>query len=66
MIILPAWFETLKRLGLASRMMPRNVSTWWNSTFDMLAFAVEYRDAIDEVSGDRELKLRKFELTTDE
>ena len=65
-IILPAWFETLDKLELSSRMMPRDVTTQWNSTFDMLVFAVEYRVAIDEISGDRALKLRKFELNTEE
>ncbi len=41
-------------------MMPRDVITRWNSTYDMLVFALEYRMAIDEISGDREM--RKYEL----
>jgi len=65
-IILPAWFETLEKLELSSRMMPRDVTTRWNSTFDMLVFAVEYQVAINEISGDRALKLRKFELNAEE
>ncbi|TDL17970.1 hypothetical protein BD410DRAFT_729275, partial [Rickenella mellea] len=32
----------------------------------MLVFAIEYRKAIDEISGDRTLKLRKFELSGEE
>lgn len=47
-------------------MMPRDVATRWNSTFDMLVFAVDYQDAIDEVSGDRALKLRQFEMSSAE
>jgi hypothetical protein len=47
-------------------MMPRDVTTRWNSTFDMLVFGVEYRVAINEISGDRALKLRKFELNAEE
>jgi len=40
--------------------MPRDVITRWNSTYDMLVFALEYRQAIDDISGDREM--RKYEL----
>ena len=41
-IILPQWFATLEDFGLSPRMMPRDVSTRWNSTYDMLEFAIEY------------------------
>lgn len=47
-------------------MMPRDVTTRWNSTYDMLVFALEYRKAIDDIAGSRELKLRKFELNETE
>ena len=43
-------------------MIPRPVDTRWNSTYDMLEFALEYRRAIDIITGDRTLKLRNFEL----
>ena len=46
--------------------MPRDVTTRWNSTFDMVVFAIDYRKALDEISGDRELKLRKYELLPEE
>jgi len=42
--------------------MPRDVSTRWNSTFDMLEFAVEYRVAIDALTGARDFGLRQYEL----
>ena len=42
--------------------MPRDVTTRWNSTFDMLAFAVQYRSAIDNITGDKSANLRKYEL----
>jgi hypothetical protein len=47
-------------------MMPRDVSTRWNATFDMLTFAVDYREGIDEITGNVKMKLRQFELTEEE
>jgi len=49
---------------LAIRMMPRDVATRWNSTYNMLVFALEYREAIDNISGDRDM--RKYELSEGE
>jgi len=45
-------------------MMLRDVTTRWNSTYDMLVFALEYRRAIDKISGDKEM--RKYELEVEE
>jgi hypothetical protein len=45
-------------------MMPRDISTWWNLTYKMLLFALEYRKAIDKISGGRELW--KYELEEEE
>jgi predicted Co/Zn/Cd cation transporter (cation efflux family) len=47
-------------------MMPRDVSTRWNSTYDMVEFAAEYRAALDIMTADRDMKLRKFELSKKE
>ena len=65
-IILPQWFTILQDLKLAERMMPRDVTTRWNSTFDMLDFAVEHITAIDAITSDRDMKLRQYELSEDE
>jgi hypothetical protein len=65
-IILPQWLSKLEDLGLNVRMMPRDVATRWNSTFDMLDFALEYRLPIDEMTSNRDLNLRKYELQDDE
>jgi hypothetical protein len=43
-------------------MMPCNVSTWWNSTFDLLKFAIEYRPAIDTMTATWDFDLCKYEL----
>ena len=64
--MLPQWFSVLEELHLDARMMPRDVRTWWNSTLDMLDFAVENREALDIITGDRDMKLRKYELSEDE
>jgi hypothetical protein len=47
-------------------MMPRDVKTRWNSTFDMLNFAVEHIEAINTITGDRDMKLRRYELSEDD
>ncbi|KAF8815678.1 hypothetical protein BYT27DRAFT_7004574, partial [Phlegmacium glaucopus] len=65
-LLLPKWFSTLKDLKLDKRMMPRDVSTRWNSTYDMLKFAINYRKAIDRLTGDKNLGLRQYELGDDE
>jgi hypothetical protein len=65
-ILLPAWYKTLEDLKLRPRIMLRDVATRWNSTFDMLEFALKYRAAIDKLSGTREMGLRQFELSKEE
>lgn len=46
--------------------MSRDVTTRWNSTYDMLKFAYLYREAIDKITGDRAMKLREYELEESE
>ena len=65
-IILPQWFAILQDLEFAERMMPRDVTTRWNSTFDMLDFAVEHIAAVNTITSDRDMKLRQYELSEDE
>jgi hypothetical protein len=47
-------------------MMPRDVPTRWNSTFDMLDFAVQYRPAINVITDNRDMKMRKLELDAED
>lgn len=75
-ILLPRWNDILQELAttaattdkkpLPVRIMPRDVSTRWNSTYEMLKFAYTYREAIDKITGDRAMKLRDYELLESE
>ena len=62
-IALPRWYEVLESVGLKPRMMPRDMATRWNSTYDMLEFATEYRVALDTMTADHNMKLCQFELS---
>ena len=61
-LALLAWHDICTKHGLKQRLIPRDVVTRWNSTFDMLEFALKYREAIDAITAERTLKLRKYEL----
>lgn len=65
-ILLPAWHEALRSSNMPVTLMPRDVATRWNSTFDMLKYALEHRKAVDVVTQRRDLGLRQFELTDEE
>ncbi|TFY73210.1 hypothetical protein EWM64_g10802 [Hericium alpestre] len=65
-ILLPAWKATLTDLKLPIRMIPHNVATHWNSTYDMLMFALQYKKAVRTIVGDTHLGLEKYELTAHE
>ena len=47
-------------------LMPRDVATRWNSTLNLLEYALEHRKAIDLVTQWCELGLRDLELTDEE
>ncbi|KAG1887418.1 uncharacterized protein F5891DRAFT_967254, partial [Suillus fuscotomentosus] len=65
-IVLPVWHKILEDLQVPITLMPCNVSTCWNSTFDMLDYAIEHQEAVDIVTQRRDLGLRKFELNDEE
>ncbi|KAF8995518.1 hypothetical protein BDZ89DRAFT_971740, partial [Hymenopellis radicata] len=41
-ILLPAWKRLLREHKIVERLIPRDVKTRWNSTFDMIAFGLKY------------------------
>jgi len=47
-------------------LMPRDVATGWNSTLDLLEYALKHHKAIDLVTQWCELGLRDLELTDEE
>jgi hypothetical protein len=65
-IILPQWFTTLEELMLCQQMMSHNVTTRWNSTYDMLEFTIKYREALESITGNQRMKLRQYELTEED
>ncbi|KAG9313576.1 hypothetical protein JVU11DRAFT_5905 [Chiua virens] len=64
--VLPAWKEIFKQFNKGITLLPHDVVTRWNSTFDMLNYALEHRKEIDMVTQQRDLDLRKFELGDEE
>ncbi|KAH9051519.1 hypothetical protein EDB87DRAFT_1571406, partial [Lactarius vividus] len=65
-LILLKWFLTLDELGLGCHMMPQDVLTRWNSTYDMLVFTVKYQDVLNTVTGDCDMKLWWYEMDNTE
>jgi len=53
-------------MDLVEHKMPHDVTTQWNSTFNMLAFAILYQSAIDDITADKNGNLCKYELDDDE
>jgi hypothetical protein len=60
------WFKTLDILDLEECKMPHDVTTQWNSTFDMLAFTILYWSAIDNITADKNANLHKYKLDDNE
>ncbi|KAJ7745355.1 hypothetical protein B0H16DRAFT_1321768, partial [Mycena metata] len=61
-LLLPLWRKTCVSLSLNVRLIPRDVKTRWNSTYDMLHVALIYRSAIDAMTADKKANLRALEL----
>jgi hypothetical protein len=65
-LIFLAWREMLEELQMKDRIIPHDVATCWNLTYDMLRFALEYWKAIDILTADRNNDLRSYELSEQE
>ncbi|KAF8231002.1 hypothetical protein L208DRAFT_1279094, partial [Tricholoma matsutake] len=64
-IALPAWCMTCTAHKLPIHLIPRDVKTHWNSTFDMAKVALKYCLVIDDITANKSLKLHKSELDDD-
>ncbi|KZP11279.1 hypothetical protein FIBSPDRAFT_962382 [Athelia psychrophila] len=49
--LLPAWKAALDDARMAVRNMLHDVATPWNSTFDMLEFALQYQKPLRRITG---------------
>jgi len=56
-LALPEWFHILDDLSLDTRMILHDVCTHWNATCDMLDFAYNYKEAINQITDRCEMKL---------
>ncbi|KAF8718328.1 hypothetical protein AX14_011892 [Amanita brunnescens Koide BX004] len=63
---MPRWCELCKTWKKKDKNLPRDVHTRWNSTYDMLDVAIDYRDIIDHLCSEQEPGLRKFKLDPEE
>lgn len=63
---MPEWKSVLRTLQLPEKLLPRDVKTRWNSTYEMLRVAIEYRAAVDMLCMNKNNNLRSYELTPQE
>ena len=57
MIALSQWFRILEDLSLEAQVIPCDVRTCWNATYDMLKFTYQYRTTINKITDIQEMKL---------
>ncbi|GLB40642.1 hypothetical protein LshimejAT787_0805130 [Lyophyllum shimeji] len=65
-ILLPLWHRLCREHGVAFKMLPRDVKTRWNSTYDMLKVAYDYRKVVDALTDQRSANLRDYEVSEEE
>lgn len=64
--LLPAWKECCRFHELPERLIPQDVRTRWNSTFDMLEVTLKYRAVYADMAASKENRLRQFELSDED
>ncbi len=61
-LALPEWFCILDKLSVDAWMMPYDVYTCWNATYDMLNFAYKYKKAINQITDRCKMKLQDYKI----
>ena len=56
----------LSQLGAKQTLLPWDVATRWNSTLDMLEYALSHKEAVDRMTQSRDGGLRMYKLSKDE
>ncbi|KAJ3777640.1 hypothetical protein FB446DRAFT_633659, partial [Lentinula raphanica] len=64
--LLPKWREHMQDTPFKGRMLPRDVATRWNSTYDMLAAFLEMKDPVSAFLDRSSHGLTDFLLNDDE
>ncbi|RDX40981.1 hypothetical protein OH76DRAFT_1306727, partial [Lentinus brumalis] len=54
-ILMPAWRDLCRELNMPEKLIPRDVPTRWNSTYDMALATVEYKKVYRRITADNEL-----------
>ncbi len=62
-ILLPRWKAILEEGGLKQKILPRDVSTQWNSTFDMITAFLKYKLAVRKITAKQDNGLHEYELS---
>ena len=65
-LLLPAWIAILNDFDMPIKMIPRDISTRWNSSFDMANFVVDYRVPIEDITDKHKLGLMAYALNDHE
>lgn len=65
-ITLPTWCCICCKLNLKPRLIPHDVVTWWNLAYDMMKFVCTYKVAVNKITANKSLKLRRYELNGDD
>ena len=65
-LTLSEWFHILDELSFDAYMMPHDIQTCWNATYNMLNFAYRYKDAINQITDRHDIKPRDYEIELQE
>ncbi|KAF7300003.1 hypothetical protein MKEN_01322600 [Mycena kentingensis (nom. inval.)] len=65
-ILLPQWKELLEELDMGVRVLPRDVKTRWNSTFDLINTLLQYKRAVQQFTASADHGLRVYEIDSEE